>query len=73
MTIAPALEKLLTQLPPADQLQFQSLLEAVFTTKYTGFIGLHCFNGIPKQVDLGSPIRLSIVEGLDKPPKVDAS
>ena len=63
MTVAPALQQLLSALPEAEQLEFQSLLVALYKVRYTGFIGIHCKNGLPKQVDLGAPVRLSIVEG----------
>ena len=64
MTLAPKLEELLAQLPPSDQLQFQSLLEAIYKVRFTGQLTIHVRNGLPQQVDLGAPIRLSIVEGV---------
>ena len=66
MTLAPMLTALLAELPAAEQLEFQSLLAALYKVRYTGQITLHTYNGVLKQVDLGAPVRLSIVEGLDK-------
>lgn len=67
MTLTPALQKLMEQLGPAEQMSFPRLLQAIYAVKFTGPITLHCRNGEPQQVDIGAPIRLSIVEGLDKP------
>ena len=72
MTLAPTLQRLLEQLGPAEQMSFPKLLEAIHAVKFTGPITLHCFQGTPQQVDIGAPIRLSIVEGgLDRtnPPR----
>jgi hypothetical protein len=70
--MSPSLRRLLDQLGPADQLDFPRFLAAIYRVSYTGSITLHCLNGIPQQIDLGSPIRLSIVDaapgGLDKAP-----
>lgn len=60
------LQALLAQLPPSEQVDFSQLLSALYTVRHTGPITLHLFNGVLKQVDLGPPIRLSIVEGQDK-------
>ncbi len=72
MTLAPVIEQLLQQLPAPDRLQVDSLFAAIAKVKFTGAITLHCRNGIPMQVDLGAPIRLSIVEGVDMHAKVSA-
>ena len=69
MTIHPAVESLLTALGPPKDMSFPKLLEALHTVGYTGPIVLHCRNGVPQQVDVGAPIRLCIVEGLDNRPK----
>jgi hypothetical protein len=66
--LAPKLQELLAQLPQSDRLQFESLLEAVYKVRYTGSLTIHLRNGVPQQVDLGAPIRLSIVEGLTTSP-----
>lgn len=63
MTIAPALQRLVELLDPAEQLSFQRLLIAVYAVRFTGPVTLHCRNGVPHQVDIGAPLRLSIVEG----------
>jgi hypothetical protein len=65
-TLSLSLQTLLASLPPADQLNFPRLLEAISAVRYTGPVVIHLLNGVPKQVDLGAPIRLSIYEGLDK-------
>ena len=56
---------LLAALPPTDQLTFAALAEAIHSTRFTGATVIHWQNGRPRQIDLGSPVRLSIVEGLD--------
>lgn len=67
MSPSPQLQKLLSLLEdPREGMNFMRLLEAIHAVRYTGPITLHCFNGTPQQVDLGAPIRLSIVEG--RPP-----
>ena len=66
---APAVEKLLDALGPPEALDFPKLLIALHTARYTGSITLHCRNGRPQQLDLGAPIRLSICEALDTPPR----
>lgn len=65
MTLAPSLQRLLESLGPAEQLSFPKLLEAVYSIRYTGAVTLHLRNGEVKQVDMGAPVRLSIMEGLD--------
>lgn len=63
MSLSPQLQSLLAQLPNGDRVDFSALLTALYHVRHTGPITLHLFNGVPKQVDLGAPIRLSIVEG----------
>ena len=66
MTLAPKLQQLLEALGPEAQVDFPRLLAALHTVRYSGQVTIHCFNGAPKQIDLGAPVRLSIMEGLDK-------
>lgn len=63
MTLSPALQALLARLPASDRLDFAGLLCALDAERYTGPVTLHLLNGRPQQVDLGAPVRLSIVQG----------
>lgn len=63
----PKLQKLLDALGPAEQLSFMRIAEALYQTKFTGSTEIHWFNGVPKQLNLGAPVKLAIVEGFDKP------
>ena len=63
MTTDAALQKLLDRLPTPDRLDFASLQIALDSTRYTGALTIHFMNGRPRQVDLGAPVRLSIVQG----------
>lgn len=65
MTLDPIVQRLIAALPPEDQLTFAALAEAVYSVRFTGFTGIHWKNGVPKQLDLGAPVKLSIVDGLD--------
>lgn len=74
MTQDPKIERLLQALGAPGALDYPRFLAAIYETGYTGPYTVHCRNGVAKQVDIGAPIRLSIVEadpgGLDseKPP-----
>ncbi|MEK7766435.1 MAG: hypothetical protein AAB368_09375 [bacterium] len=57
------LQPLLDQLPPGDQLDFQRLLEAVYTVRFTGPLTIDFLNGTPRQISLGQPVRLAICSG----------
>jgi hypothetical protein len=57
-----ALERLLQQLPPDQALDFMRLMEAVYQVRFTGPITFDFFNGVPKQINLGQPVRLSICQ-----------
>lgn len=63
--MSPTLQRLLAQLGPGQQLEFRKLEEAIAAAKYTGITVHHWLNGRLRQIDLGAPIRLSIIEGLD--------
>lgn len=47
------------------QVDFDRLRAAMKAVRYTGPSLIHWFNGEPKQIDLGPPIKLSIVGALD--------
>lgn len=68
-----ALAKLLAALPTADRVNFETLDASLLALRYTGPVTLHYFNGVKKQVDLGAPVRLSIVEGVDTAPRSTGS
>lgn len=70
--MSPDLQKLLDALN-GGSLDFPRFIEAVYRAGYTGPFTVHCLNGVAKQIDLGAPVRLSIVEGLDKPGRSRAS
>lgn len=63
MTLSPGLQRLLDQLPPGQALDFQRLLESIYYTRFTGPMTIDFLNGIPKQINLGQPVRLAICAG----------
>lgn len=78
MTPAPSkqLVELLSRLPAGQDLEYTRLMELLYETRFTGRITLDYRNGMPQQIDLGPPIKLSICHaepgsspggGLDKP------
>lgn len=62
-SLAPSLQRLLDSLPPGDQLDFQRLLDAVYTVRFTGPLTIDFLNGLPRQINLGQPVRLAICAG----------
>lgn len=60
MTQGPALTRLLAELPPDQALEFQTLLEAIYTTRFTGPLTVDFLNGMPRQINLGPPVKLTI-------------
>ena len=58
-----ALEDLLKQLPPGQQLEFQSLLDAVYQVRFSGPLTIDFLNGRPRQISLGQPVKLAICAG----------
>jgi hypothetical protein len=64
VTVSPSLQKLIDALPEPERLTFFALAETIYRVRYTGYTGIQWLNGIPKQLDLGSPVKLSIVEGI---------
>lgn len=65
--MTPQLKALLDQLPENQKVDFDYLRAALKAVRFTGCTPIHWSNGELKQIDLGPPIRLSIVEGLDRP------
>lgn len=63
MTIAPKLQALLDALPDDQRLEFNALLIALHKVQYTGPVTFDFFNGAPKQINLGAPIKLTICTG----------
>lgn len=63
------LEALLARLPSGGaDLEFGQLLEALHQARFTGPLTVDFLNGMPRQINLGQPVRFSIVHGgLDKP------
>lgn len=74
-TLAPTLQRLLDSLPPSDQLDFHRLIEAVYQVRFTGPLTIDFLNGLPRQINLGQPVKLAICTGdrpaLDKPDSAD--
>ena len=72
MTLDATIARLVASLPPAERLTFMALAEAIYSVRFTGATTIHWRNGVPKQIDLGAPVKLAIVEGLDTPPRSSA-
>jgi hypothetical protein len=58
--LSQTLQALLARLPQTEQLEVMSLFEAVYTVRFTGPITFDFLNGVPRQINLGAPIRLTI-------------
>lgn len=65
MTINRHLQRFLDALGTQDQCSFDRFQRALQQSKYTGYIGMHTFNGKIQQIDIGTPVRLAIVEAAD--------
>lgn len=66
------LQELLSSLPASEQLEFSALFEAIYKVRYTGPIVVDFLNGVPRQINLGPPVKLAIVSGeLDRTPPAD--
>ena len=62
--LSPTLQRLLDQLPEGESaLDFQRLLEAVYTVRFTGPLTVDFLNGQPRQISLGQPVKLAICAG----------
>lgn len=70
MSMSPALQKLLAQIVPGTQLEFDRLQEALLQVRFTGPVTYDYLNGVPQQINLGPPIRLSICRG-ERPTGLD--
>jgi hypothetical protein len=68
----PQVEALLAQLETDPGLEFVRLLEAVHTIRFTGPLTVDFLNGIPRQINLGHPVKLAICQGVDKSPRTRA-
>lgn len=67
-----ALQALLRELEGGAQ-SLEHLQQALYNARFTGPLTIHCVGGRPKQIDIGAPVRIRVVEGeqpgrLDKPP-----
>jgi hypothetical protein len=70
--VSPQIQRLLEAAGPQGIRSLAHLAALVQKIGFTGPITIHWQGGRPKQLDLGAPVRLSIVEGgLDSkdPPK----
>lgn len=63
--MTPQLRALLDRLPDDQRINFDQLWAALKAVRYTGCTPVHWQNGVPKQIDLGPPVKLSIVAGVD--------
>ena len=64
--MTPQLQKFLAEIGDGRALDIDQVFAAARHAHYSGPITFHCRNGIPHQLDIfATPIRLSIVEGLD--------
>jgi hypothetical protein len=63
MTLNKAVQDLLDRLPTTAELEWPSLQAAIYGARYTGPMTVHFLNGVPRQIDLGAPVRLSICHG----------
>lgn len=61
--LSPTLQRLLDALPPGGELEFQRLLEAVYTVRFTGPLTIDFFNGTARQISLGQPVKIAICTG----------
>jgi len=62
-----AIERLLAQLPKGD-LELQTLFTSIYQTRFTGPISFDFLNGVPRQINLGQPVKLVICHASDPAP-----
>lgn len=63
MVMHKALQDLLDRLPQDQQLELPALFDAVYQVRFTGPLTFDFLNGIPHQINLGQPVKLSICAG----------
>ena len=62
MTMSPELQRLLVALGPEGARSLEHLAQAIYNIRFTGPTTIHWLGGRPKQIDLGHPVKLTIVE-----------
>ena len=62
--LSPTLDTLLSKLGPIDQLNFFAFWEAIYQARFTGNISVDCLNGVPRQIGIGRPLMLTLVQPL---------
>jgi len=78
VTLDQRIAELLAHLPPAEQLEFAALQEAIYRVRFTGPVTIDFLNGVPRQISLGQPVKLAICHAqpsgsLDKPKRSGTS
>ena len=63
MTLDARLQALVDGLPAPDRLDFFALCESMYKIRFTGPTTIHWLNGLPRQIDLGQPVKLTICQG----------
>lgn len=63
MTLSPKLQRLLAELPADAALDFPRLLDAIYRVHFTGPLTVDFYNGEPRQISLGQPVKLAICRG----------
>jgi hypothetical protein len=63
-SLTPALEALVATLGPVDQLNFFTFWEGIYQARFTGNISVDCLNGVPRQIGIGRPLILTLVQPL---------
>jgi hypothetical protein len=55
-----SLQQLISSLNVAEEPTFQTILQLLYESKYSGAITLHCYNGQVKIAEMGKPIRIDL-------------
>jgi len=66
-----ALQRLLQELGEGAQ-SLEHLQQALYNVRFTGPVTIHCVGGRPRQIDIGAPIRVRVVES-EPPGRLDKS
>jgi hypothetical protein len=61
--ISPALRRLLEEAGPSGIRSLNHLADLIYRQRFSGPTTIHWYQGRPRQIDFGAPIRLSIMEG----------